>query len=172
MLFRSLRVLGADGTGSISDVIEAIDWAIEHKNQFNIRIINLSLGAPVTQTYHDDPLCEAAERAVSAGIVVIASAGNYGKTKEGQPIFGGITSPANDPNVLSVGALDANYTPTRADDVVAAYSSKGPTLFDYVLKPDLVAPGSHVVSAEAAGSYLATTYPERHIAGKIGRAHV
>ena len=60
----NLRVLGDDGSGTSSDVIEAIDWAVEHRREYNIRVINLSLGAPVLQPYRDDPLCEAVERAV------------------------------------------------------------------------------------------------------------
>ncbi len=79
----NLRVLGDDGSGSVSDVIEAIDWTIEHRHEYNVRIINLSLGAPVLQPYRDDPLCEAVERAVRAGLVVVAAAGNYGKTVDG-----------------------------------------------------------------------------------------
>ena len=74
----------ADGTGKASDVIEAIDWAIKHRKRFNIRVINLSLGGPVEQSYIDDPLCEAVERAVEAGIVVVAAAGNRGKDADGQ----------------------------------------------------------------------------------------
>jgi len=68
----NLRVLGDDGAGVASDVIEAIDWAIDHRKAYNIRIINLSLGAPVLQPYRDDPMCEAVERAVKAGITVVA----------------------------------------------------------------------------------------------------
>src|SRR5262249_49647160 len=65
----NLRVLGDDGSGNASDVVEAIDWAIEHRQQYNIGVINLSLGAPVLQPYRDDPMCEAVERAAAAGIV-------------------------------------------------------------------------------------------------------
>jgi serine protease AprX len=161
----NLRVLGDDGSGVASDVIEAIDWAIENRRVYDIRVINLSLGAPVTQPYRDDPLCEAVERAVAAGIVVVAAAGNYGQAAEGRMVVGGIASPGNDPGAITVGALDTHGTPVRSDDTVAAYSSRGPTRYDLVLKPDLVAPGSHVVSAESAGSYLARTYPQRHVAG-------
>src|SRR5438128_1567590 len=52
----NLRVLGADGSGVVSDVVDAIDWAVAHRNEYNIGIINLSLGAPVLQPYRDDPL--------------------------------------------------------------------------------------------------------------------
>jgi serine protease AprX len=161
----NLRVLDDTGAGMASDVIEAIDWAIENRAVYNIRVINLSLGAPVLQPYRDDPLCEAVERAISAGIVVVVAAGNAGVTRDGRLVYGSITSPGNHPSVITVGALDTHGTPERSDDTVAKYSAKGPTMFDLVLKPDLVAPGSRVVSAEAGGSYLARTYPERHVTG-------
>src|SRR5204863_5543822 len=89
----NLRVLGDDGSGDASDVIEAVDWAIDHRGDYNIRVINLSLGAPVLQPYRDDPLCEAVERAVRAGITVVAAAGNFGKLADGRPVLGGIVSP-------------------------------------------------------------------------------
>src|SRR5213078_201808 len=73
---------------------------------------------------------------------------------------------------LTVGALDAHGTPQRSDDTLAGYSSKGPTRYDLVIKPDLVAPGSHIVSAEATGAYLSATYPERHVAGSGGSAYM
>ena len=165
-------MLGDDGSGTVSDVIEAIDWAIEHRDEYNIRIINLSLGAPVLQPYRDDPLCEAVERAVRAGLVVVAAAGNYGKTADGKTVMGGITSPGNSPYAIAVGAIDTHDTAQRSDDTLATYSSKGPTRYDLVLKPDLAAPGSHIVSAEAADSYLSKTYPERHVAGTGANAYM
>src|SRR5262249_24218558 len=161
----NLRVLGDDGSGDTSVVIEAIDWVVDHRKQFNVRIINLSLGAPVLQPYRDDPLCEAVERAVRAGITVVAAAGNYGRAADGRTIFGGITSPANSPFSIAVGAIDTHGTADRNDDSRAAYSSQGPTRYDLVIKPDLAAPGHHIQSAEATGSYLATKYPDRHVAG-------
>ena len=83
----NLRVLDDDGAGQVADVIEAIDWAIENRGQYNIRVINLSLGTPVTQSYRDDPLGQAVERAVKAGIVVVASAGNRGETPDGKTVL-------------------------------------------------------------------------------------
>jgi len=161
----NLRVLGADGSGYASDVVEAIDWAIEHRKAYNIKVINLSLGTPVLQPYQDDPVCEAVERAIAAGMVVVVAAGNNGQSVDGKRIFGGITSPGNHPDAITVGAVDTHGTPYRSDDTVAAYSSRGPTRFNLALKPDMVAPGSHIVSAEAQGSYLATTYSQRHVTG-------
>jgi len=168
----NLRVLGDDGSGSASDVIEAIDWAIDHKDDYNIRVINLSLGAPVLQPYRDDPLCEAVERAVRAGVTVVAAAGNFGKLADGRAVWGGIISPGNSPWAITVGALDTHGTPERSDDTVASYSSRGPTRYDLVLKPDLVAPGSHIVSTEAVGSVLSTTYPDHHVAGNGPNAYL
>jgi serine protease AprX len=161
----NLRVLGADGSGYASDVIDAIDWAIEHRRAYNIKVINLSLGTPVLQSYRDDPVCEAVERALEAGLAVVVAAGNHGRTAEGKRIYGGVLSPGNHPRAITVGAVDTHGTAVRSDDTVASYSSRGPTAFDLALKPDLVAPGSHIVSAEAEGSYLATTYAHRHVAG-------
>src|SRR6185369_10397709 len=132
----NLRVLGDDGSGTVSDVIEAIDWTIEHRNDYNVRVINLSLGAPVLQPYRDDPLCEAVERAVRAGLVVVVAAGNYGRTADGKDVMGGIATPANSPYAIAVGALDIHDTPQRSDDTLAGYSSKGPTRYDLIMKPD------------------------------------
>ncbi len=164
----NLRVLDAQGAGRASDVIEAIDWAIENRSAYNIRIINLSLGTPVVQSYQDDPLCEAVERAVSAGIVVVAAAGNYGVTKDGALVFGSVTSPGNDPAALTVGAVDMQGTAKRSDDTVAKYSSKGPTLFDLVIKPDLVAPGSRLVLGRS-GRFLPGNAVSRAARGRRRR---
>jgi serine protease AprX len=168
----NLRVLGNDGSGEASDVIEAIDWAIDHRQQYNIRVINLSLGAPVLQPYRDDPVCAAVERAVRAGIFVVAAAGNHGQTADGKRIMGGIGSPGNSPYAMTVGALDTKGTADRSDDAVAPFSSSGPTQFDLVIKPDLVAPGRRVTSAEAAGSLLSVNFPERHVAGSGANAYI
>jgi serine protease AprX len=159
----NLRVLGADGSGTTSDVIDALDWAVAHRRQFNIRVINLSLGHPVMESYRDDPLCQAVERAVRAGIVVVAAAGNLGETPDGTRVLGGIESPGNSPWALTVGAIDTKGTGQRSDDGVADYSSRGPTYTDNVMKPDLVAPGTRIVSAAARGSYLWTILPDNQV---------
>src|SRR4051794_19362466 len=161
----NLRVLGADGSGKTDAVIDAIEWAIANRERYGIRVINLSLGHPVFESYRDDPLCQAAQRAVEAGILVVAAAGNFGKTDDGRPVVGGIVAPGNTPAVLTVGAINTRATAQRSDDLMATYSSRGPTLIDGVLKPEVVAPGNRIVAAAAAGSYLAATYPERVVEG-------
>ena len=122
----NLRVLNDEGWGHASTVIDAIEWTIANKDQYAIRVLNLSLGAGVTESYQDDPLGQAVERAVAAGLVVVCSAGNFGKTEDDTPIIGGISSPGNTPSALTVGALNTFDTPVRSDDAVTSYSSRGP----------------------------------------------
>jgi serine protease AprX len=168
----NVRVLGADGSGYTSDVIDGIDWVIENRARYNIRVINLSLGHPVMEPAATDPLCEAVGRAVAAGIVVVAAAGNAGQSPDGVPILGGIISPGNSPFAITVGALNTNGTTARGDDTVAAYSSRGPTKYDFTMKPDLAAPGTRVVSLEALNGYLPVTHPELHRAGTGNNAYM
>ena len=155
----NLKVLDSNGTGEAADVIEAIDFAIQYRKQLGIRVINLSLGAAPTQSYKDDPICLAVERAVKAGLVVVASAGNYGQTPEGKLVFGSVTSPGISPYAITVGALRTQGTADPSDDEVAPWSSKGPTLVDHIVKPDLVAPGSKIVSTAVKGSTLVNAVP-------------
>jgi serine protease AprX len=168
----NIRVLGADGSGLTSDVIAGIDWAIAQKEQYNIRVINLSLGHPVMEPSATDPLCEAVERASQAGIVVVAAAGNAGVTDDGRRILGGIMSPGNSPYAITVGSLNTMGTVTRSDDALTTYSSRGPTRFDFAVKPDVAAPGNKIVSLEASGSHLASTYTYLHRAGSGSNAYM
>src|SRR6266850_769457 len=120
----NLRVLDQNGAGREADVIAAIDRAIQLKDTYNIRVINLSLGHPVYESYKLDPLCKAVEAAWKAGIVVVVAAGNYGRdNSHGTKGYGTIASPGNDPYVITVGATNAKGTATKADDRIASYSS-------------------------------------------------
>jgi serine protease AprX len=157
----NLQVLDAQGNGSDSATIAAIDRAIELKDKYNIRVINMSMGRPVYESYKTDPLCQAVEAAWKSGIVVVVSAGNLGRnTDGGNNGYGTITAPGNDPYVITVGAMKADGTDSRNDDAVASYSSKGPSLVDHVVKPDIVAPGNKVESLYVPDSTLANLEPE------------
>ncbi|HEV3141862.1 MAG TPA: S8 family peptidase, partial [Vicinamibacterales bacterium] len=152
-----LKVLDASGGGHIGDVIAAIDYAVAHKDELNIRVINLSVAAAVDESYTIDPLTLAAQRAVSAGIVVVAAAGNNGRGPQGRTQYGGITAPGNAPWVLTVGASSHMGTVDRSDDTIAAFSSRGPDAIDHAAKPDLVAPGVGIESLSTPASTLYST---------------
>ena len=154
----NLRVLDQNGAGTDSSVIAAIQTAISLKSTYNIRVINLSLGRQVFESYTLDPLCQAVEAAWSAGIVVVAAAGNQGRNDSaGTEGYGTIAAPGNDPYAITVGVMKTANTPTRSDDTIASYSSKGPTAYDFVVKPDIVAPGNQVVSTLAPNASLLST---------------
>jgi serine protease AprX len=162
-----VAVLDGKGQGTVTDVIAGIQWVIANKDTYAIRVINLSLGHAVGESYKTDPLCQAVEAAWKAGIVVVCAAGNNGRISDtattGQPNegyglnYGSIQSPANDPYVITVGALKRTDT-NRLNNKAATYSSRGPSRLDFVLKPDLVAPGNQVISTLASSSFLASTY--------------
>jgi serine protease AprX len=156
----NLRVLDANGVGYTSSVISAIEWAIQNRNAIgkdgkplNIRVINLSLGHKPYESAETDPLAIACRKAVMAGIVVVAAAGNYGKDANGRTIFGGIASPGTEPSVITVGAISTFNSLSRADDVVASYSSRGPSI-DGLIKPDISAPGTKIIAPMAPGNEL------------------
>jgi serine protease AprX len=156
----SLRVLDAQGRGATSDVIEALQFAINTRERFGLRVVTLSLGHEVLEPAWRDPLVRAVEAAARAGLVVVVSAGNQGV----HPLTGGtapfsITSPGNAPSAITVGALDARGTAARGDDRIAPFSSRGPTAFDLGAKPDVVAPGRAVLSTASANSTLALSAP-------------
>ena len=160
-----LKVLDSRGRGVISDVIAALDWIVTNRAAHNIRVANLSVGAAVTESYNTDPLTVAARRAAEAGIVVVAAAGNLGKNAQGHTQYGAITAPGNAPWVLTVGAYSHQGTVGRGDDVVAAYSSRGPAAVDYESKPDVVAPGTGIVSLSDPTSTFYSTKASHLFAG-------
>lgn len=164
----SLKVLDAQGRGVISNVIAALQWAVANKAQYNIRVINLSVGAAVTMSYNLDPLTLAAKRAVDAGIVVVTAAGNLGRNPvTGVTQYGGITAPGNAPWVLTVGASSHQGTVDRSDDTMASFSSRGPSAIDYQAKPDIVAPGVGTVSLSDSTSTLYSTMQPYLLSGSF-----
>lgn len=136
------RVLNADGSGTYENVIKGIQWVVENKARYNIRVLNLSLVSPAQSAYWADPLNRAVTSAWASGITVVVSAGNAG------PGAMTITVPGNNPYVITVGAYTDAYTPLKfGDDYIADFSAAGPTL-DAFTKPDVVAPGGHIVSTD------------------------
>ena len=164
--FINLRALDKNGNGTDAGVINAINAAISLQSKYNIRVINLSLGRPVFEAAALDPLCQAVEAAWKAGIVVVVAAGNQGRNNSaGTNGYGTIAAPANDPYVITVGAMKDMHTSTRADDLIASYSSKGPTAFDNYVKPDILAPGNLVTSTMGPSLGLAQLYPKNKVGG-------
>ena len=153
-----IKVLDSTGQGRASAVMAGVLWAVAHKNDYGIRVINLSIGSNPVAPVQYDPIAQAVEFAWKHGITVVCAAGN-----EGEFGPGGILSPGNDPYVLTVGASDTRQTATVADDVMTYYSSIGPTLFDEFAKPDVVAPGNRVISMRMPGSYIDLNFPENLI---------
>jgi serine protease AprX len=167
-----LKALDRSGKGLISNVIAALDYAVEHRSELNIRLINLSMGAGVSESYDVDPLTVATKRAVEAGIVVVAAAGNRGRDAQGRTVFGAICAPGNAPWALTVGASSHMGTVDRADDTIAAFSSRGPTLIDRAAKPDLVAPGVGIESLSAPNSHLYSTMPAYLLRGTVATPYL
>ena len=150
-----LKVLDDKGNGRTSDVIAAIELAIDNRVALGIHVINLSLGHPILEPAADDPLVQAVENASAAGLIVVASAGNFGKAVGASaPGFGGITSPGNAPSALTVGAARTEFTISRADDSIPDYSSRGPSMYDSLPKPDFLAPGSGLIATSDPRSLL------------------
>ena len=148
----ALKVLDDQGTGTIANVIAALNWVAKNHLGHNIRVVNMSVGAGVYESYWTDPLTLAAKAVTDRGITVVAAAGNQGKTASGQLQYGAISAPGNAPWVLTVGASSTMGTLTRHDDTMAGYSSAGPTYIDFAAKPDLVAPGTATASLAVPGS--------------------
>ena len=148
-----MHAFNGTGAGRYVDVITGLNWIVANREKYNIRVLNLSFGAPPQSYYWNDPLNQAVMAAWRAGIVVVAAAGNEG------PAAMTIDVPGNVPYVITVGALTDNYTPYNPnDDRLATFSSTGPTYEGFV-KPEMVAPGGHMVASMSSSSYLANIDP-------------
>jgi serine protease AprX len=153
------RVLKEDGSGTYENVIKGIQWVIQNKNKYQIRVMNLSLVSPAQSAYWADPLDRAVTAAWASGITVVVAAGNGG------PGAMTIAVPGNNPYVITAGAFTDNYTPLNfADDYIAPFSAAGPTL-DGFTKPDVIAPGAHMVSTMSNSSYVAKNHDANRIKG-------
>jgi serine protease AprX len=143
-----VRVLDEQGFSDYENVIQGIQWVIDHKDEFNIQVMNLSLVSTAEVPYWVDPLNHAVMEAWANGITVVVAAGNDGSN----PMTIGV--PGNNPYVITVGAFTDNHTPDDwSDDYLAPFSAAGPTL-DAFTKPDVLAPGAHMASAMSKHSTL------------------
>lgn len=145
-----IKVLDKNGNGSLSAIIEGIDWCIKNKTEYNIKVINLSFGAIAQDSYRTDLLCRATSSAWKNGIIVCTAAGNDG------PETGTINTPGINPKVITVGNLDHRRTIIFNDDSIHPTSSRGPTR-DKINKPDLLAPGTCIISLKPGGGYRSLT---------------
>jgi serine protease AprX len=149
----SVKIAGRDGAADVSTLLAALQWVVSFKSAYGIKVLNLSLGTNGTQTYRTDPLNFAVEQAWDAGIVVVVSAGNLG------PDPSTISKPGDDPWVITTGATDDQGTSSIVDDQLPNFSAHGPTAADGLAKPDVAAPGGHIVSLRAPGSVIDTEFP-------------
>jgi serine protease AprX len=143
-----VKVIDADGDSSLAKIADGIEWVIEHRQQYGIEAINLSIGDPTGCGDGQDPASQAVDAAVAAGLVVVAAVGNDG------PGTCTVKAPAAAVHALSVGAMaDAGAGGFRP----LVFSSRGPTA-DGRIKPDVVAGGVDVLSAwpEPEGSVVGT----------------
>jgi serine protease AprX len=143
------RVLDENGTSTYEKVIQGIQWVVQNKTKYNIKVLNLSLVSTVKSPYWADPLNRAVMKAWSLGITVVVAAGNSGPN----PMT--ISVPGNVPYVITVGAFTDHFTPMKfQDDYLTPFSAAGPTQDGFV-KPDVIAPGAHMVSTMPNGSVVA-----------------
>lgn len=151
----NVKVAGKHGSARASDVIEALQWLVDHKDHYNVRVVNISMNSAIPDSYLKDPLSAAVEQAWFHGIVVVVSAGNLGAGS-----FAVDHAPSNDPYVITVGAFDDRGTADRGDDVLADWSSRGISADGYA-KPEVTAPGVDIVSTSGGKqTYLAKELPE------------
>jgi serine protease AprX len=153
----SVKIADGDGMAYESDVVAGLAWVLLNKNVYNIRVINLSLNTTTEQSYHTSPLDAAVEILWFNGIVVVASAGNVSSSTTTRFYN---ASPANDPFIITVGAMDEKGTASTSDDVIASYTSMGVST-DGFNKPEIFAPGSNIYSVLSQNSPWRTQYPDR-----------
>jgi serine protease AprX len=159
----SIKASDDNGNATVMDVIAALQFAVDFKSQFGIRVVNLSLSSSQATSYHSDPLDAAAEAAWFAGLVVVTAAGNRGGAPDAVSY-----APGNDPFVISVGGVDDQGTKSTMDDALVGWSSRGVTQ-DGFAKPDLVAPAAHMVAPLAPGSLFASLCPDCVVDGRYFR---
>jgi len=160
-----VQVLDQDGNGRYSSILAGLGWVLSHKDQFNIKVVNLSFGAPPsTPSYQTDPLAAGVEIAWRDGLTIVAAAGNGG------PAGGTVESPGLDPYVVTVGSTDDLETLPLADDSVAWFSAWG-TPGGSVARPDVVVDGRRIVSTRVPGSTIDAHLPDHVVTANNGATY-
>jgi serine protease AprX len=149
-----VKVADAQGRTDLITVLRGLQWVSEHARQVQVLNLSLSSGSPLP--YQVDPLTQGLEALWRRGVTVVVPSGNDG------PGAGTVTSPGNDPVLLTAGGLDESGTADRRDDVVGTWSGRGPS-WQGDAKPDLVAPSAHVVSLRSPGSVVDRSNPQARI---------
>lgn len=140
----SVRILDGKGNGKSENMIQGIHWILEHQKQYNIRIANISIGASDNiSPKQDNRLLQAVEELWDCGVIVVAAAGNRGPDK------GSVTIPGTCPKIITVGAFDDFKGISVRGNIIKNYSGRGPT-GACVVKPEIVAPGAHILSCKNA----------------------
>lgn len=141
------KILNRRGSGNLSDILNGIRWCIEHQRMYNIRIINISVGMlKGSRPQMEERLIQMAQEAWDAGMVVVCAAGNNG------PSPGSVTIPGNCKTVITVGAADE----AGGRELKKSYSGRGPTK-DCIVKPEILAPGTDIISCYKTGEYTKKT---------------
>jgi len=133
----AVKVLDKYGRGNSADALAGIQWVLDNKDKYNIRIVNLSVGTPENSS--KDPLVKAVEALWDSGLVVNVAAGNNG------PDASTITSPGISRKIITVGAVDDHNEVQIWGNNLVNFSGRGPTA-ECIMKPDIVAPGSNIIS--------------------------
>lgn len=156
-----VKVLDGQGGGSLANVIKGVQWCIENKEKYGIKVISMSLGAGSNLKEKDDVVVLAVQKALDAGLIPVIAAGNSGPGRET------VGTPGIGADLLTVGAYDDKNTATHDDDTMAFFSSRGPTTRDKNIKPDIAAPGVNMVSHRSPGSEI-----DHANVGKLGDYYV
>ncbi len=135
-----VKVLNHKGNGNVSDVLAGLQWVLDNRARYNIRIVNISVGTSSNDSIDESSLLVKGVNAVwDAGIVVVVAAGNNGP----KPMT--ISTPGISRKIITVGASDDDIPVELAGGKTKDYSGRGPTR-NAIKKPDIVAPGSNIVS--------------------------
>jgi serine protease AprX len=161
----NLNITDSKGMAYESDVVNALQWVYDHKDLYNIRVVNMSLNSTLENSYHESPMAAASEILWFNGVVVVASVGNKGP---GGGYNTAKTAPANDPFLIIVGASDEHDTTDPGNDTVGSFSSFGVTV-DGFLSPGIVAPGFNIIAPLSADSAWGGDFPDRVAEGEYIR---